>query len=64
MSLNAFRGEHFYKIESLSDNKIRFVHGEYFSGRLVRLIWLLIGKQTEKGFQIMNEALKKEAEKY
>jgi hypothetical protein len=64
MSLNAFRGEHFYKIEPLSDNKIRFVHGEHFSGWLVRLIWLFIGKQTEKGFQIMNEALKKEAEKY
>lgn len=62
MPLNAFRGEHFYKIESLSDNKIRFVHGEHFSGWMVGLIWLFVGKQTENGYRIMNEALKKQAE--
>jgi hypothetical protein len=62
MALNAFRGEHFYQIEKLGENKTKFIHGEHFSGWLVGLIWLLIGKQTEKGFQIMNEALKKRAE--
>jgi hypothetical protein len=63
MPLNTFRGEHFYQIEPLGENKIRFVHGEHFSGWLVGLIWLIIGKQTEKGYRIMNEALKNEAEK-
>lgn len=63
LPLNAFRGEHFYQIESLSENKIRFVHGEHFSGWMVRSIWAMVGKATEKGYGIMNEALKKEAEK-
>lgn len=63
MPLNAFRGEHFYQIKSLDENRVRFIHGEHFSGWLVRLIWLMVGKQTENGYRIMNEALKKEAEK-
>ncbi len=58
----AFRGEHFYKIETISDNKIRFIHGEHFSGWLVRLIWAIDGKKIEKGYLIMNEALKLKAE--
>jgi hypothetical protein len=60
--LGTFRGEHFYQIEPLAENKIRFVHGEHFSGWLVGLIWIVYGKQTEKGYHIMNEALKKRAE--
>lgn len=62
LPLGAFHGEHFYQIESLGDNKVRFVHGEHFSGWMVGLIWLLYGKQTEKGYGIMNEAIKKRAE--
>lgn len=62
MPLNSFRGEHFYQIESLAENKVRFIHGEHFSGWMTRLIWAMVGKQTEKGYLIMNEALKKEAE--
>lgn len=61
--LGSFQGEHFYKIESLDENKIRFIHGEHFSGWAVSLIWLLLGKSIEKGYRIMNEALKKEAQK-
>jgi len=62
MPLGMFRGEHFYVIEPISENKIRFVHGEHFSGWLVALIWAMVGKQTEKGYVLMNEALKKRAE--
>lgn len=62
-SLGSFRGEHFYQIEPLVENKVRFIHGEHFSGWMVRLIWAMVGKATEKGYLIMNEALKKEAEK-
>ena len=61
--LGSFRGEHFYQIESLGENKVRFIHGEHFSGWMVSLIWAMVGKQTEKGYLIMNEAIKKEAEK-
>jgi hypothetical protein len=63
MPLGMFRGEHFYQIEPISENKIRFVHGEHFSGWTVGLTWKLLGKSIEKGYKIMNEALKKEAEK-
>lgn len=62
LPLNLFRGEHFYIIESLNENKIRFVHGEYFSGWLVRIIWFLQGEKIKRGYKLMNEALKKRAE--
>lgn len=61
--LGSFRGEHFYKIESLGENKVRFIHGEHFSGWMVGLIWALMGKAIEKGYRLMNEALKEKAEK-
>ena len=61
--LGSFRGEHFYQIERISENKVRFVHGEHFSGWAVGLIWFLEGKKIENGYQLMNEALKREAEK-
>ncbi len=63
LPLGAFRGEHFYVIEAISDSKVKFVHGEQFSGWMVRLIWLMVGKQTEAGYHLMNRALKSEAEK-
>ena len=61
--LGSFRGEHFYQIEPISENKVRFVHGEHFSGWAVGLIWLLEGARIEKGYALMNEALKRKAEK-
>ncbi len=63
MPLGMFRGEHFYQIEPLSPNAVRFIHGELFSGWLMGLIWKMVGKATQKGYLLMNEALKKEAEK-
>lgn len=62
MPLGAFRGEHFFKIEALGDDKIRFTHGEIFNGWTVWLIGFLMGKQLEKGYRLMNEALKEQAE--
>lgn len=62
-ALGSFRGEHFYKIESLGANKSRFIHGEFFSGWAIGLIWLMIGKKIEKGYELMNKALKNEVEK-
>lgn len=57
-----FDGEHFFILEKLSDHQIKFIHGENFSGLLV---WVL-GKtllKTREGFQLMNQALKRECEK-
>lgn len=57
-----FRGEHYYKIEKIDENKVRFIHGELFSGLLVGLIWIFQGKKIEEGYHLMNKALKKRAE--
>lgn len=62
MPLGAFRGEHFHRIEAAGDSRIRFVHGEHFSGWMVGLVWRLYGPAIEAGYELMNKALKKEAE--
>ena len=56
-----FDGEHYFRVESLSSNVTRFVHGEYFWGILVGLMPGVLDK-TKRGFEAMNEALKKVAE--
>ena len=58
-----FDGEHYFKIEPLGENRVRFVHGEQFKGILVPLLLRMIGENTRRGFEAMNEALKVEAEK-
>lgn len=63
MPLGMFRGEHYYKIEPLGENKSRFIHGEYFSGWFVPVIFAMVGKQTERGYHLMNQAIKDRAEK-
>lgn len=63
MPLGAFRGEHFYRIEKISESKVRFIHGEHFSGWMVGIIWRLQGASIEAAYELMNAALKKEAEK-
>lgn len=57
-----FDGEHYFQLEAISANETRFVHGENFSGILSGLIMKWIGKKTENGFKIMNQALKTRAE--
>ena len=56
-----FDGEHYFRLESLSTNLTRFVHGEHFSGILVGLMRGALDK-TKQGFESMNEALKRVAE--
>lgn len=57
-----FDGEHFFKMESHSDSQTKFIHGEKFSGILVSLMGKVLEK-TKDGFQLMNEAIKKESER-
>lgn len=52
---------HYFHIEALSDNKIRFIHGEKFGGLLPLLLWPLIRK-IEPQYQQMNTDLKNQAE--
>ncbi len=57
-----FDGEHYFKIEPISNSKVRFTQGEYFSGFLVLPLWSSIEEKTKNGFTAMNKALKIQAE--
>lgn len=57
-----FDGEHSFQIEPLGENQVRFVQSERFSGILVPLVMMFIGRSTEQGFEVMNLALKERAE--
>jgi len=57
-----FDGEHSFIIEKISENKVLFIQKEKFSGLFVPFFSGLL-KDTKSGFEMMNMALKKEAEK-
>ena len=57
-----FDGEHSFTIEPLGENHVRFVQRESFRGLLVPLLLLMVGKDTRRGFEEMNQALKTQAE--
>jgi hypothetical protein len=56
-----FDGEHYFKIIPQENGSIKFIHGERFSGILVRFMPKLL-IDTLNGFEQMNEAFKKECE--
>ena len=53
---------HYFNIEKISDDKVRFVHGEKFGGLIPTLLWPLIRK-VEPQYQQMNRELKAQAER-
>lgn len=58
-----FDGEHYFLIEPLGPNKVRFTQGERFRGALVFLIGALgVIKNARRGFVDLNQALKDRAE--
>jgi hypothetical protein len=57
-----FDGEHSLIIKKIDENKVLFIQKEKFSGLLVPLVPGVL-KNTESGFNLMNLALKSEAEK-
>ena len=57
-----FDGEHILTIESLAENRVRFVQREIFTGILVPLFAHGLDKDTRRGFEEMNRALKARAE--
>ena len=60
---DVFDGEHHFIIESLSDDKVRFIQGERFTGLLVPLFTVMgMLKNTSHGFAEINHALKDRAE--
>jgi hypothetical protein len=58
-----FDGEHIFEIDPLGENSVRFAQREQFRGLLVPLLWHVMETKTHQGFNEMNAALKKEAEK-
>ncbi|HEX5709215.1 MAG TPA: SRPBCC domain-containing protein [Pyrinomonadaceae bacterium] len=57
-----FNGEHRFRIEP-DDNGSRFVHSERFTGLLVPFLDAAgIIRKTERGYHLMNEALKRRIE--
>ena len=57
-----FDGEHTLATEPLGENRVRFVQHEAFKGVLVRLLARSLDKNTLRGFEEMNVALKERAE--
>lgn len=57
-----FDGERFFRIETVTPGRSRFVHGEYFSGLLVPPLKRYLDRSIRAGFIEMNQALKSRAE--
>src|ERR671916_2793711 len=57
-----FDGEHSFTIESIDENRVRFVQREAFKGLLVPLFARGLETNTRRGFEQMNRALKERAE--
>ena len=56
-----FDGEHFLRLQTVDPRRTRFVQGENFSGVLLRFSGRTL-TQVARGFDYMNEALKRRAE--
>ncbi len=63
MFSGVFDGEHMFEMEVLDNGKTRFVQRENFKGILIPFLWKMLDTKTRKGFEAMNQALKKQAEK-
>ncbi len=57
-----FDGEHIFTIEPLGTQRVRFVQREIFTGWLVPFFARILGTDTRRGFEKMNQALKIRAE--
>lgn len=58
-----FDGDHFFSIQHLGHNRVRFVQREIFSGFLVSFLAHGLDTKIRLGFGQMNQALKLRAEK-
>ena len=58
-----FNGEHSFTIEALDEKGVRFVQHEKFTGLLVPFMAKSLDRDTRRGFEEMNRALKERAER-
>ena len=57
-----FDGEHRFAIQLIANGKVRFRQSELFSGILVPMFKASLDRDTKRGFEEMNQALKVRAE--
>ena len=57
-----FDGEHIFEIEELDRDRVRFIQREVFKGLLVPLLARSLDRDTQRGFEEMNQALREKAE--
>ena len=57
-----FDGEHCFAIQPIANGMVRFRQSELFSGILVPMFRASLDKDTKRGFEEMNQALKVRAE--
>ncbi|MBA3615493.1 MAG: SRPBCC domain-containing protein [Rubrobacteraceae bacterium] len=57
-----FDGEHIFEIEELGFGRVLFIQREVFKGLLVPLLARSLDKDTQRGFEEMNRALRERAE--
>jgi hypothetical protein len=57
-----FDGEHYFLLEPAGVGRTRLIHGETFSGLLVALLGGTVSA-AEDGYNVMNAALKRQAER-
>jgi hypothetical protein len=57
-----FDGRHTFQLEVLGERMTRFHHSESFSGLLIPMMWSGLQEPTQRGFRMMNEALKSRSE--
>jgi hypothetical protein len=58
-----FDGEHCFTIEPIGPTRVRFVQRERFGGLLVPILWGAVERDTKRGFEAMNVALKARVER-
>jgi hypothetical protein len=56
-------GEHIFQLEALTPQRTRLIHDEVFTGLFAPLVVWFAGMQTTRGFELMNHALKRVAER-
>jgi hypothetical protein len=57
-----FDGEHIFEIEELDRDRVLFIQREIFKGLLVPLLARSLDRDTQRGFEEMNRALREKAE--
>jgi len=56
-------GRHSFMLETLGETEVRFVQKEEYSGLFLSMMWGWLREQGQRAFEMMNAALKLEAER-